>query len=59
MQKNSDNQDLAFKALFERYKSIQMAHFYTLQTAGQLEVDQKSQILNDWTNNFLANILAF
>lgn len=59
MQKNSDNQDLAFKALFERYKSTQMAHFYTLQTAGQLEVDQKSQILNEWANNFLANILAF
>ncbi|WP_419168455.1 hypothetical protein [Halobacteriovorax sp.] len=59
MQKNNQEQDLAFKALFERYKSSQMAHFYTLHTAGQLEVDEKSKILSNWTTNFLENILMF
>ncbi|MFG1492611.1 hypothetical protein ABMA75_03520 [Halobacteriovorax sp. ZH4_bin.1] len=54
-----DNKDIAFNALFARYKESKLAHFYTLQTGGHGEVSKKDTLLEKWANDFIINILAY
>ncbi|MFG1486965.1 hypothetical protein ABMA77_12865 [Halobacteriovorax sp. RZ-1] len=54
-----DNKDIAFNALFARYKESKLAHFYTLQTGGHSEVSKKDTLLEKWANDFIINILAY
>lgn len=52
------DKDLAFNALFSRYQESKLAHFYTLHTSSDAQVEEKEELLNKWCENLLINILA-
>ncbi|WP_412470606.1 hypothetical protein [Halobacteriovorax sp. RT-2-4] len=59
MDNSSKVKDIPFEALFARYKEQKLAHFYTLHTGGHREVSSKDEILQEWANKFLINILCY
>ncbi len=52
------SRDLAFQALSKRYDDKSLAHFYTLEISGQYSPTQKREILENWTKDFLVNIVS-